>query len=281
MSIGLATAPHRMSTFDVRDPLEFLPVAAYACDASGVISSSNTRAQRLWGCAPEPDDPGQRYWGSARRLAPDGSQQPREQCAVARALQEQREFRDVATVIERADGSRTAVLEHAKPVFGAHGELLGAVAVLVEVSSHATAGVQARAGRGATRPLRVVIADDDRDAADELAQMLRALGHATRVAYDGCAALEIAADFRPQIALLDLCMPRLDGWELCRRLRARDARKPMVIAAVTGLAGDEARRQSAAAGFDLHLVKPVDPVALDHVLQDLVDPSGRAGGGNG
>jgi CheY-like chemotaxis protein len=109
-----------------------------------------------------------------------------------------------------------------------------------------------RAGR------RVLVADDNRDAASSLAAVLELLGDTTRVAHDGAEALAIAEDFRPDVALLDIGMPHLDGHDLARRIRAQPWGRDVVLVALTGWGQEEDRRRSQAAGFDRHLVKPVD-----------------------
>ncbi len=113
---------------------------------------------------------------------------------------------------------------------------------------------------------RILVADDNRDAADSLAVMLRIAGHEVRVAYDGLQALEIAQSFQPVLALLDLGMPRLNGYEAARRLRASELGSEMLLIALTGWGQPEDRSRSLAAGFDHHVVKPVDPSLLERLL---------------
>jgi len=110
---------------------------------------------------------------------------------------------------------------------------------------------------------RILIADDSRDNADSLAELLRLSGHDVATAYDGEEALAVAVEFDPRAVLLDLGMPRLDGYETCRRLRAMPSEKGLIIIALTGWGQSADREQTSAAGFDAHLVKPVDP---DNVL---------------
>ena len=125
---------------------------------------------------------------------------------------------------------------------------------------------QDRAGEAAGAPAqRVLVVDDNADAATTLDFFLRALGHETRVAYDGEQALQAFDDFRPDIVLLDIGLPGINGYEVARRLRSR-GRSGVRIVAVTGWGLPEDRRQSAEAGFDLHLVKPVDEKQLLQVL---------------
>ena len=110
--------------------------------------------------------------------------------------------------------------------------------------------------------LRVLVVDDNVDAADSLAMALRLSGQEVRVAYDGEAALAIAAELNPQAVLLDIGMPVMDGYLVARRLRQAESTRLSLLIAVTGWGQDEDRRRSREAGFDHHLVKPVDPGVL-------------------
>ena len=113
---------------------------------------------------------------------------------------------------------------------------------------------------------RILVADDNRDAADSLAVMLRIAGHDVRTAYDGQQALDVAETFKPSLALLDLGMPRVNGHDTARRLRETEHGRNIVIIALTGWGQPEDRNRSLAAGFDHHLVKPVDPSMLERLL---------------
>jgi CheY-like chemotaxis protein len=115
---------------------------------------------------------------------------------------------------------------------------------------------------------RILVADDNRDAADSLSVMLRIAGHDVRTAYDGQHALDVAEMFRPSLALLDLGMPRLNGYDTARRLRETQHGRDIVIIALTGWGQPEDRNRSLAAGFDHHLVKPVDPSMLERLLAE-------------
>jgi two-component system CheB/CheR fusion protein len=107
------------------------------------------------------------------------------------------------------------------------------------------------------RSMRVLVVDDNEDAAQALAMLLGMSGHDVRVAADGLSALEVAERFEPHVALVDIGMPGIDGFELGRRLRSLFAADLLLIA-VTGYSQSEDRRRSRDAGFDHHLVKPVD-----------------------
>jgi len=110
--------------------------------------------------------------------------------------------------------------------------------------------------------LRILVADDNEDAALALARLLEAVGHTVRTAFDGAQAVRLAAEFDPQVAILDVGMPKLNGLEACTRIRAQPKGGDRLLIAVTGWGQVEDRRLSTNAGFDHHLVKPVDPQVL-------------------
>ena len=115
-------------------------------------------------------------------------------------------------------------------------------------------------------PCRVLVCDDNVDGADSLAMMLGLLGHQVRTVHEGGAALAVAADWRPEVILLDIGLPGLTGYDVARRLRADPAMAATLLVAVTGWGTAEDQRRSAAAGFDHHLTKPVEVSALEAVL---------------
>jgi PAS domain S-box-containing protein len=124
-------------------------------------------------------------------------------------------------------------------------------------------GGQCVAREGATGPpRRVLVVDDNLDAAETLAELLALSGHDVRTAHDGPAALEAAGRFRPEVVLLDIGLPGMDGCEVARRLRGQEGATRALLAALTGYGQEEDRLRSREAGFDTHLVKPVDPKAL-------------------
>jgi signal transduction histidine kinase/DNA-binding response OmpR family regulator len=122
----------------------------------------------------------------------------------------------------------------------------------------------ARSGRA-----RVLVVDDNRDAADSLALLLRLAGHEVCVAHDGPTAVALAADFGPQLVLLDIGLPGMDGYAVARRLRAQPNAHKTLLVALTGYGQEEDVRRSREAGFDHHLVKPADPEALATVFAAL------------
>jgi CheY-like chemotaxis protein len=113
-------------------------------------------------------------------------------------------------------------------------------------------------------PQRILIAEDNADLAESMAMLLRLEGHEVRIAYDGPSALDVADEFGPDAALLDIGLPGMDGYELARKLRARHYGRGLLLVAVTGYGQPEDHARAGEAGFDIHLVKPLDP----HILED-------------
>ncbi len=116
---------------------------------------------------------------------------------------------------------------------------------------------------------RILVVDDNVDAADSLAELIRMQGHEVRVAHDGISALDAVRGYQPSLVFLDIGMPEMDGFEVARRLRGMPGLQHTVVAALTGWGQHEDRRRSKAAGFDHHLVKPLDPDVLDELLAGL------------
>jgi PAS domain S-box-containing protein len=123
---------------------------------------------------------------------------------------------------------------------------------------------------------RVLIADDNRDSADSLALLLKIMGNEVGTAYDGEQAVEAAAALRPEVVVLDLGMPKLNGYEACRRIREQPWGQGMFLIALTGWGQEEDRQRTAEAGFNQHMVKPVDPDVLMKLL-DSRSPEHGAG----
>ena len=123
---------------------------------------------------------------------------------------------------------------------------------------------------GFTGRLRILVADDNVDSAESLAMLLTLEGNETRTAHDGLQALEVAAAFRPDAILLDIGMPKLNGYEVCRRLRQQPWGKNMVVIALTGWGQEDDKRRSLGVGIDFHLVKPVDHAILEKLLSGVV-----------
>ena len=114
---------------------------------------------------------------------------------------------------------------------------------------------------------RILVADDNRDSADSLATMLSLMGHEAQAAYDGPDVIEKAAVYRPDVIVLDLGMPRMDGYEAARRIRKEPWSQGVLLVALTGWGQEEDRNRAKKAGFDHHLTKPASPEVLVHLLE--------------
>jgi PAS domain S-box-containing protein len=158
----------------------------------------------------------------------------------------------------------------------AHSEGLGSGAEFIvrlpalEASSEPVKKMPARvpvAAPADARSLRILIVDDNVDAADSIAMLLNMEGHETRSVNTARAALLAVPDFQPEVVLLDIGLPEMDGYEVARRLRAQNGMHGMRLVAVTGYGQPADRRRAQAAGFDEHMVKPVEPMALQNFLR--------------
>jgi CheY-like chemotaxis protein/two-component sensor histidine kinase len=118
---------------------------------------------------------------------------------------------------------------------------------------------------------RVLVVDDNRDAAASLAMMLRVMGNESKTAHDGLEAIEVAAIYRPDVMFIDIGMPNLNGYHTARRIREQPWGKTIVLAALTGWGQDDDRRRSEEAGFDYHLVKPVEPSVVEKILTSTAE----------
>ena len=116
---------------------------------------------------------------------------------------------------------------------------------------------------------RVLVVDDNRDATDSMAMLLSVWGHDTRIANDGPSALGLAAEFQPEVVILDIGLPGMDGYEVARRMHEMPGLRGTVLVAMTGYGQEEDRMRSKAAGFARHVVKPADPGALRAMLESL------------
>lgn len=137
---------------------------------------------------------------------------------------------------------------------------------LVTVSQHVDLALTERGPLAAVPARRVLVVDDNRDAADSLGMLLRCLGAHVQTVYDGRAALEMIEVFRPAVVFLDIGMPGMDGHEVARRIQQTTGAANITLIALTGLGQEEDRRRTRAAGFDHHLIKPTDLNALQALL---------------
>jgi len=148
----------------------------------------------------------------------------------------------------------------------------------VGASTPADAAKPRRSSGAAPRAFRILVADDNQDAAESLAMMLRMLGHQVRTVHDGEQAVAEAAAFRPDVLLLDIGMPRRNGYDVAREIRRQSWGARMMLVALTGWGLDEDKRRANEAGFDHHFTKPISPADLEKLLDELADrtraPSG-------
>lgn len=137
------------------------------------------------------------------------------------------------------------------------------------VGAASEVGTDGAVASSATAARKILVVDDNKDAASSLGMMLRLLGNEVRLAHDGMEAVETAGAYRPELILMDIGMPRLNGYEATRRIREQPWAAGVRIIALTGWGQDEDQRRSREAGCDAHLVKPIDPAALQGVLGEL------------
>jgi PAS domain S-box-containing protein len=123
--------------------------------------------------------------------------------------------------------------------------------------------------RPASRALKILVVEDNVDSAESMALLLRFNGHEVRIAHDGPSALTMVSSFEPQVVLCDIGLPGMNGYEVAARLRERQAFKQTPLIALTGYGQEESRRRAKEAGFDHHLVKPIEPGALNTLLDSL------------
>jgi CheY-like chemotaxis protein/two-component sensor histidine kinase len=200
-------------------------------------------------------------------------------------------FSQVNSTLERSQGGLGIGLSLVKGLVGLHSgsvqaksdgpgrgsEFLVRLPVRVESrkqSQPEQAGSE-QVGNGQS-PCRILVADDNPDSAQSLAMLLSVLGHEVRTAHDGLAALKAAEAFRPDVVLLDIGMPKLNGYDACRRIREQPWGKSVVIVALTGWGQDEDRRKAEQAGFDRHLTKPADLAQLRALLAGVTPARGEA-----
>jgi two-component system, chemotaxis family, CheB/CheR fusion protein len=169
----------------------------------------------------------------------------------------------VKTLVEMHDGSVQAYSEG----LGRGTEFVVRLPILTEALRPAPEPPVSAATAAVAR--RILIVDDSEDGAESLAMLLQFFGHETFKAHDGVQAIEAAERLRPDVVLLDIGLPRLNGYEVCARIRKEPWGKDMVLVALTGWGQEEDRHRSKEAGFDAHMVKPVDQDALLKLIGSL------------
>ena len=121
----------------------------------------------------------------------------------------------------------------------------------------------------AAQPFRILVVDDNQDSAMSLAMMLSIMGHETKTAHDGETAVSVAESFLPDVVLLDIGLPKLNGYEVAQRIRENAWGASMFLIAITGWGQEEDHQRSSEVGLNVHMVKPVEPAALELLLSEL------------
>jgi PAS domain S-box-containing protein len=122
---------------------------------------------------------------------------------------------------------------------------------------------------------RILVVDDNKDSADSMGMLLRLKGNDIRTANDGLVAVDVAETFHPELVLLDIGLPKLNGYEVARRIRQQPSGRDVILVAMTGWGHDEDRRRSLEAGFNFHTVKPMELAALEELLAGCMQAAGR------
>jgi len=196
-------------------------------------------------------------------------------------------FTQVDRSLEKAQGGLGIGLTLVKSLVEMHGGRVSAASEGVDKGAEFIVHLPLATERATPRPgrrdetrvaspltCRVLVADDNGDAADSMGAMLRLMGNEVRTVRDGLAAVEEAQAFRPDVVLLDIGMPRLNGYDAARRIRKERWGKDMTLVALTGWGQEDDKRRAAEAGFDRHFTKPVNPEKLQQLFAGLHGVSG-------
>lgn len=199
-------------------------------------------------------------------------------------------FSQVKTTLDRSEGGLGIGLALVRGLVALHGGRIEASSEGLGRGSEFCVWLpmphQASAVEGITRtpvsqnaatPRRILVVDDNRDSAQSLGFLLEHSGHTVRLAHDGEEALRVASEFRPDIAFLDIGLPKLDGYELARAIRSEVWGERIVLFALTGWGQEDDRRRARAAGFNGHLTKPIDPDRIDTLIAEQSNPGAWRG----
>ena len=187
-------------------------------------------------------------------------------------------FSQATTALDRSDGGLGIGLAVVRGLVELHGGQVTARSLGLGKGSEFTVSLPLRrsgainnvtlpeAKPATPRHLRILVVDDNHDSADTVTMMLESEGHEVRTAYDGTQAVRAAAGFLPDVCILDIGLPGLNGYEVARQIRAQPWGKMMTLIALTGFGQQEDKRRAAEAGFDNHVTKPIDPTVLEKML---------------
>jgi PAS domain S-box-containing protein len=199
-------------------------------------------------------------------------------------------FTQVDTSLNRREGGLGIGLSIVKKIAELHGGVVEArsggrgtgseflIRLPLRTAAPATMDRAKEAGEAATRPLRVLVVDDNADAADSLAMFLKLYGHEVQAVHSGAAALNLVKTYSPQVIILDLSMPVMDGIQVAHRLRLNIDMSKVALIAMTGLGQEGDRQRTRDAGFNYHIVKPPDPQQLQELLTVLAEDHHKQGG---
>jgi PAS domain S-box-containing protein len=191
-------------------------------------------------------------------------------------------FTQVGKTLDRAQGGLGIGLALVKRLVEMHGGQVQAESAgvgkgstftvrlpLAPAATEESRQAEPRRTRSGTRSSRILVVDDNEDAAQTLAAVLAMSGHTTKICHSGLAALKEAGTFAPEVVLLDIGLPEMDGYEVARRLRSSPGGMQLVLVAVTGWGSENDRKRTREAGFDEHLTKPIEFERLEAVLARL------------